>query len=283
LFASVVPVLLGTAVATFDGHSLHLGLLLQSLIGCLTLHAGANVANDYYDWLSGADGAHQPWHLSGGSQLLQGNQLTPRQVRLLYRLLYLLALSFGIYISLQVGMTALCIGLVGLLLGYFYTAPPVAFSYRGLGELVTGITFGPLAVTGAYFVQSGSLEWFPLLVSLPVGLLITAVLYINEFPDYLQDKAAGKNTWVVLTCGRSMWIYQLMVSAALLATLGLLLYAGWWLFLLSLPFAWLAWRPLRSCHQLSPEALFPLQRHTLKLHAVTCVALALLFFLVGPA
>ncbi len=278
LVASVVPVLLGAAVATANGHPLHLGLLVRSLIGCLALHAGANVANDYYDWQSGVDAAHQPWHYNGGSQLLQANLFTPWQARLLYRSLYGVALALGIQISFQVGVIALWIGLTGLVLGHCYTAPPAALSYRGWGELVTGIAFGPLAVTGAYFVQARSLSWLPVLVSLPVGLLITAVLYINEFPDYLQDKAAGKRTWVVLTCGRSLWIYQGLVLAALLLALLILLWAGWRLFLLSLPFAWLAWHPLRQCEQLSSDALNPLQRHTLKLHACTCLILTLTFF-----
>lgn len=281
LVASAIPVLLGAAVAMAVSHQFSLSLLLESLAGCVALHAGANVVNDYYDWRSGADALHQPWHYNGGSQLLQSGQTTPQAVRRLYLTLYSIALLLGCHIAWRVGLPALLIGLAGLILGHWYTAPPVAFSYRGLGELVTGITFGPLVVSGSYFVQAGRLDWLPVLVSVPVGLLITAVLYINEFPDYLQDKAAGKRTWVVRTDGEQIWVYRWLVGSALLMALCLLSWQGKWFLLAALPLGWLAVRPLLIAHRRCSETLIPLQRGTLKLHAFTGLGLTLAYFIVG--
>lgn len=281
LLATVIPVTLGAAVAMAETHRLSPSLLLLSLVGCVALHAGANAANDYYDWLSGADTAHDPWKYSGGSQVLQSGSLTPRQVRRIYHSLYMVALLVGIYIAWQVGLTALLIGLVGLALGHWYTAPPMAFSYHGLGEVVTGLTFGPLVVSGSYFVQAGRLGWRPVLVSLPVGLLITAVLYINEFPDLRRDAWAGKSNWVVLTDAKWIWIYQVLISSAVLLALVTLVQVGPWFILIGLPLTCLAVKPLLHSRLWSPECIAPLQSGTLRLHTVAGLSLAFAYFIAG--
>lgn len=280
---TAIPVLLGAAVATAETRHLLSGRLFLTLLGCLALHAGANAANDYYDWLSGADVRHQPWRYSGGSQVLQLGRMRPGWLRRLYRSLYLLALVVGCYLAWLAGPTALLIGLSGLALGHWYTAPPIAFSYRGWGEVVTGLTFGPLVVLGSYFVQTGRLSWAPLLVSLPVGLLITAVLYVNEFPDYRLDVQAGKRNWVVLTRGQAAWVYHLLVCSAAGLTLLMLLRLRPWLALAGIPLIWLAIRPLHDNPTLSPERLLPVQSGTRRLHALTGLTLTLVYFLSGLA
>lgn len=281
LLASAIPVLLGAAVALANTGRFNLGLLLESLLGCVALQAGANVANDYYDWLSGADALCHPSPYNGGSQVLPSGQVTADQERRLYLILYASALLIGCHIAWQVGPTVLLIGFTGLMLGHCYTAPPVAFSYRGLGELVTGITFGPLIVSGSYLVQTGSLHWLPVLVSVPVGLLITAVLYINEFPDYLSDQAVGKLTWVVRTHAQQIWVYQWLVGGATLTALGLLAQQNPWFILAAIPLSWLAGRPLLATRRLTAAKMLPLQRGTLELHTFTGLGLTLAYLISG--
>ncbi len=279
LLASFIPVLLGSAVALQQTGRLNPWMLIISALGCCALHAGANVANDYYDWLSGADPVHPPRQYSGGSQLLQAGLLLPADLQRLYRLLYLTALVIGIYISFLKGPVALFIGLLGLAFGHWYTAPPVAFSYNGLGEVVTGVTFGPLAVLGSYYVQTGSVDWTPAIVAFPVGLLITAVLYINEFPDRAEDAMAGKDTLVVRTEGKLFGMYETLIVMALLSTLLILLQLNPWFVVAVLPLALLSLHSIVQGRRLfiMPERLVPVQSGTLKLHAATGLLLTMAY------
>ncbi|MEK7848956.1 MAG: prenyltransferase, partial [Chloroflexota bacterium] len=89
------------------------------------------------------------------------------------------------------------LGVEGVLSAFFYTGRPFYWAKRGVGELLVGLNFGPLMALGAYYVQTGAFSWAPVVAAVPIGLLIAAVLFINEFPDYEADKAVGKRTWVV--------------------------------------------------------------------------------------
>lgn len=281
LVASCIPVLLGAAVALHQTGQLSPWLLVISVLGCCALHAGANVANDYFDWLSGADTAHPPRKYSGGSQVLQSGLLMPHHFSRLYRFLYLFASLLGLYISWLRGPVVLIIGLLGLSFGHWYTAPPVAFSYHGLGELVTGLTFGPLAVLGSYYVQTSTISWQPVAVALPVGLLITAVLYINEFPDRAEDASAGKNNLVVKTDGRCFSMYEILVSMALISTLLILVQLNLWFVVGIVPLIALAAQSIMHGRRLfiMPERLAPVQSGTLKLHAATGLLLTVAYVL----
>jgi 1,4-dihydroxy-2-naphthoate octaprenyltransferase len=279
LIASCIPALLGTAIAYAQQGEIEPTLFLLALLGCLLLHAGANVANNYYDWLSGADGAKPALILSGGTQLVHSGQLHPRVLRNLYRALYLAAFICGLIVSGRVGYVALFIGLLGLVLGHGYTAPPTSFSYRGWGEIVTGLTFGPLTVLGCYYAQTARLDWQPLLASLPLGLLITAVLYINEFPDQHTDRAAGKMNWVVLTGGRAIGIYQSLIILALLISLPLLLFIDWWITTLYLMLAAVglhtAWQGKQAFF--CPQRIIRVQSKTIVFYALTGILLCVAY------
>ena len=279
LIASGIPVLLGTAIAYAQSAKLNPILFMFALLGCILLHAGANVANNYYDWLLGADGAKPSQVLSGGSNLIPSGDLQPTVLRNLYRSLYLAAFICGLVISEQVGYLALFIGLLGLILGHGYTAPPISFSYRGWGEAVTGITFGPLTVLGSYYAQTAHLDWQPLLASLPLGLLITAVLYINEFPDQHTDEAAGKINWVVLTDGKAIGIYQSLIILALLISLPLLLFIDWWITMLYLLLAAVGLHTAWQGKQVffCPQRIIRIQAKTIVFYALTGILLCVAY------
>lgn len=242
-----------------------------SLLGCMTLHAGANVANNYYDWLLGADKAHTSKALSGGSRLLQNEEAQLDQLRTLYRILYCIAGLCGLYVAWLTNYLVLVFGLLGLLTGHGYTAPPASLAYRGWGELATGITFGPLAVLGSYYAQTTRLDWQPLLASIPIGLLITAVLYINEVPDRLTDQAAGKWTWAVLTKGRGVGIYQALLLLAMISATPLLITVNRWLVGIFLALALLGLHIARQGKQLfvTADCLMPVQIKTIIFYALT--------------
>jgi 1,4-dihydroxy-2-naphthoate octaprenyltransferase len=126
----------------------------------------------------------------------------------------------GLYIVIEVGVAILLLGLLSVLFAWFYTAKPISLGYRGLGEPEVFIFMGPVMVAAAYYVQARTFAWAPLLVSLPVGFLVTAILHANNLRDIEQDMERGRLTWAVLACrfwgferGRRIacWGYYLML------------------------------------------------------------------------
>ncbi len=195
--ASMVPVVLGGAIAAHY-RAFATGRFLLAAAGVLALHLGANLVNDYYDYASGADvirDSRTPFY--GGGTILVEGALSPRQVSRAYRSLYAAALLTGIALAAARGAGVLALGLAGFLCGYFYTAPPLRLSYVGLGEATIGLCFGPLTVAGTLLAETGAVTPEALVASIPVGLLVAAVVFVNEFPDRAADGAAGKRTLVV--------------------------------------------------------------------------------------
>lgn len=197
--ASIVPVLLGTAIAWQISGEFRLLYFLASLIGGVSLHAGANVSNDYFDYKNNCDNINTEYirPFTGGSRVIQKGLMSPRGVLTESIICYLLAGAIGAWLIYERGPTILWLGLIGAFSGFFYTAPPFKLVARGIGEIFIGLNFGILMTLGAYFVQTGHLSWIPVIAAIPVALLIAGVLYINEFPDYKADKEAGKSHLVV--------------------------------------------------------------------------------------
>ncbi len=195
--AAAIPVIVGTSVAFWHGKFSSLFFFILALVGNVSLNAAVNLINDYFDRPS--DNINpQPTPFSGGSRIIQEGLLPAKAFLKGAIIAYLVSLVIGIYLIYHTGPILLYIVLVGFILNYSYTAPPLFLDYHGLGELVVFLCLGPLAVLGAYYVQARTLSWEALLVSIPVGLLVGGILYINEFPDYEPDKAAKKNHLVVL-------------------------------------------------------------------------------------
>lgn len=200
--ASLLPVALGAAVAYCCTGAFDFFRLAVAFVGVAALHGGANVMNDYFDHRSGCDEGNTEFvrPFTGGSRLIQEKLLTPKEVLVESLILFAISLACGVYFTVAVGWWALALGAAGAVSGYFYTAPPLRLCARGAGEPVVALNFGVLATLGSYYVQTGSLAWAPVIASLPLAALITAVLYINQFQDANADRAAGKRHWVVRLC-----------------------------------------------------------------------------------
>ena len=196
IIATLLPVLIGSAIAYRAGHFEWI-LLVLTLSGALLMHLGANTANDYYDSRLGADDINTtPTPFSGGSRIIQYGLLPGRFVLSLASATYLTGIFIGLYLALTRGIAVLVIGLIGFLVSWGYTAPPLKLAYRGLGELGVGLGFGPILVLGTYYVQTQSFSLEALLASIPLGLLVMLILYVNEIPDRTWDDEAGKRTLV---------------------------------------------------------------------------------------
>lgn len=199
LVATLIPVILGTVVAWARTGDFNSSYFWLALFGAACLQAGANVANDYFDHRSGNDELNQDYirPFSGGSRMIQKGLLTPRETYAGALVFLTLGALVGLYFTWVRGWGVALLALVGLISCYFYTAPPLNLAARGLGELTVGLNFGVLMTLGAYFVQTGTWSVEAAVVSLPVALLITAILWINQFPDHDADRAVGKRHWVV--------------------------------------------------------------------------------------
>ena len=205
---SVLPVLVGSTLPFWlrpAGFVWNTGRFVLTALAVLLIHIASNLANEYHDDKSAADGAN-PRHgaLSGGSGLLQSGAVRPRAYLTGAVACYATALVLGLWLNALVpGNLVLALGIVGALGGYFYTAPPLRLAYRGLGEVAVGLLFGVLPVVGACYVQVGRLSWQALVASLPVAFAVVLVLWVNEIADAEADAAAGKRTLVVKVGARA--------------------------------------------------------------------------------
>tara|TARA_Y100000816_G_scaffold17568_1_gene11517 strand:+ start:867 stop:2153 length:1287 start_codon:yes stop_codon:yes gene_type:complete len=228
LSATIMPILVGAAVAKFMGFPVDWSLLGLTLLGGSLLHIGTNTSNDYFDHLSGTDSINYNYSnkgLNGGSRGIQMGLITPVGVRNLTIIVFALSVLVGIPLIQKAGIQVLWLGLIGFLSGLFYTAPPFRFSSRkGMGELLIGLNFGPLMVAGSALVQTGKLLPEAFLAGIPLGFLIAAVVYVNEFPDHDSDKKTGKNTLIVVFGPEKARVgYVALVSGAFLSIVLLVL------------------------------------------------------------
>ncbi len=219
LTATLMPVLLAAAWVgwRYGPEPFPWLLFLSALVGAAALHVSANTFNDYFDWSSGTDALNADYFTpySGGSRCVELGLISEGGLRnLAVAALVVSAIAAAPILYLH-GAGVLAFGAAGAFLAYFYTAPPLRLSARrGLGELSVGLAFGPLLVAGCVLAFTGKVQVVDFLVGVPLGLLTTAILLINEFPDAEADALAAKNHLVVvLGKARSRWVYVALVSS----------------------------------------------------------------------
>lgn len=198
LVATAVAILLGVASAAASGAAIDVASAIATLLLGLIAHAGANVLNDYYDALSGADdvngGRIAPF--TGGARFIQEGRVSERDTLRYALLLFGIVIPCGIWLAQASGPGLLLIGAAGLLIGWTYSAPPLQLMARGLGEPAIALAWS-LVVIGASYVQLHRFDMLPMLVSAGYGLMVTNILLINGFPDAASDATVGKRTLVV--------------------------------------------------------------------------------------
>ena len=280
LSATIMPILLGAAVAKFMGYSVDWSWLGLTLLGGSLLHIGTNTSNDYFDYLSGADNLNYNYSnkgLNGGSRGIQMGLISLKGVRNLSIVVFMLSALVGIPLIQKAGMPIFWLGLIGFLSGLFYTAPPFRFASRkGLGELLIGLNFGPLMVAGSTLVQTGQLLPEAFLAGIPLGFLIAAVVYVNEFPDHDSDKATGKNTLIVVFGPEKARIgYVALVSGAFLSIVFLVLNGTFpSLILISLLSSYFGFTSIQTLYRYYNDRLLePANWGTIIMHSLTGILL----------
>ncbi len=187
---SVVLAFLGTCIAWYDG-AFHLGHALLAFFGLLLAHISADVLNEYFDYKSGVDLATERTPFSGGSGALPAGLITPRQALWLGLASFLLTIPIGVYFVIVKGWMLLPLLLVAALFIFLYT--PVILKLRW-PEWVPGLGMGALPILGLYFIQTGEYTLHALIASIPSGILVHNLLFLNEFPDVEADRKAGRKT-----------------------------------------------------------------------------------------
>jgi len=216
LAATIVPVILGLALTIRQGNDLQPWLAAWTLLAASLLHAAANVVNDYFDAINGTDTINHSrlYPFTGGSRFIQNGALTLRATRRYAILLTTAVAVIGTGLMARTGPSLAITGLAGLFLAWAYSAPPFRLNSRGLGELCVLAGFGLLPL-GTLQVQGAQPGWPSLLAALPLGLLITNLLFINQFPDRTADGAVGKHHWVSrLSPEQARWGYPVIGLAA---------------------------------------------------------------------
>jgi 1,4-dihydroxy-2-naphthoate octaprenyltransferase len=190
--AAVAPVLVGTALAATEG-TFKVLTFLAALLGALFIQVGTNLSNDYSDARRGADTEDR----LGPVRVTAGGLVPPRQVLVATYVAFGLAVLAGSYLIVTAGWELLLVGAASILAGVLYTGGPRPYGYEGLGEVFVFLFFGVVAVAGSYFAQVEDLEWEALVLAVPVGLLASAILVVNNVRDLETDRRAGKRTLAV--------------------------------------------------------------------------------------
>ena len=225
--ASIAPVLFGATYAL--GYEIKFSILkfILFLLACLLIQAATNLFNEYYDYKHGLDKIDSEG-ISGS--IVKGN-LSPREVMVGALVLYALAFILGLILTFMTSLYVLLVGLVCMLAGYFYTGGKYPIAYSPFGEVVSGFFMGTIIISLSFYFQTGYVNSDIIVVSLPLFIMIGAILLANNIRDLDNDKESGRRTYAILV-GRNNAIKTMAISFIVVYLLNVLFivtkYASWW-------------------------------------------------------
>ena len=208
LTATIAPILLGSSIAYWEFSQFNWNIFWLTLFGGILAHCGTNMINDYFDHTSRNDEANKLFSpFNGGSRVIQSGLMAPMNVLIGSLVCFLFTIIIGLELNSQVNGSffatspLLYVGIIGIFLAIMYTGF-LRLAYNGLGDLAVFLGFGPVMVYGSAYIQNQAVDFLTtMLVSIPVGIFIALVLFINCFQDYKADKSTNKNSWVVKLAG----------------------------------------------------------------------------------
>tara|TARA_Y100001970_G_scaffold294096_1_gene446783 strand:+ start:22505 stop:23965 length:1461 start_codon:yes stop_codon:yes gene_type:complete len=208
LTATIAPIILGSSIAYWEFSSFNWNIFWLTLLGGILAHCGTNMINDYFDHRSRNDETNKLFSpFNGGSRVIQSGLMAPVNVLIGSLVCFLFTILIGLELNAQVNGSffatspLLYVGIFGIFLAIMYTGF-LRLAYNGLGDLAVFLGFGPVMVYGSAYMQNQSVDFLTtMLISIPVGIFIALVLFINCFQDYKADKATKKNSWVVRLAG----------------------------------------------------------------------------------
>lgn len=195
--ASMSSIFLGSCLVVADGE-LDIFWLMITVFAFFSIEVAKNASGDIYDYQTDISVEKEDrTDFSGGKRVLVDGLLSKNQTWAIALIFYVLGVGSGVIIVFYREPQALWIGLIGLVLAWSYNGPPARLAYCGLGELDVAVCYGPLICLSTYVIQLGTFSTSALLLSLPLGILIAAFLWVNEFPDYMADTKANKRNMIV--------------------------------------------------------------------------------------
>jgi 1,4-dihydroxy-2-naphthoate octaprenyltransferase len=272
LLAAVVPVMIGTSLAIYYS-KFNFSAALIALICSVLIQIGTNYVNDLYDFLKGTDTADRV----GPKRALASGLLSVGDMKKGIAAIFGLAFILGLYLVTLGGWWILALGIVSILAGIAYTAGPYPLAYNGLGDIFVLIFFGFVATVGTFYVQALEINKFSIVVSIPVGALITNILVVNNYRDIEQDKFARKLTLAVKLgprFARAQYIFLLVISYLSLLFIYIYLKPNLLIFLpvLSLP---IAVKLVKMLYDLKGDELNKTLELTAKFSALFCLLFAI--------
>ena len=207
LYAGLLPYGLGAAWAYASTGGLDAPIFWSGLFGVVLAVIGVEAFNEYFDSRMGTDRVFNP------------DDLPPMSSGVMWLgiVAFAGALAIGIYLTVRGGWPILAFALLGGMAAIFYVAPPIRWAYRGLGELVIALSYGPWMVLGSVYLYTGAVSWGAFFASLLPGFLIMALAVVNAIPDFHQDRLVGKRNLVVrLGRKRAVGLYLALAAAGLL-------------------------------------------------------------------
>ncbi len=208
--AAIAPIFVGTAVA-IRGDKLNILAAFVALVCSILIQIGTNFVNDLYDFLKGTDDENRV----GPKRALAEGWITPQQMKQAIYFTFGTTFILGLYLVYHAGWMILLVGIFSIISGYSYTAGPYPLAYNGLGDIFVFLFFGIVATVGTYYVQALEFSTITLIASIPVGLLITNILVVNNYRDVDEDRKKNKNTLAVKfgkSFARSQYLLSLLIS-----------------------------------------------------------------------
>lgn len=181
LIAGLLPYGLGATIAFYRERQFSFSLFFIALIGLFFVLLGVEAFNEFFDWWIGTDRVF----------LLNPKPVT-KYTLFVGIVAFLVALGVAIFLTMKLGVAIIILSLIGFFAALFYLGPPIKLAYRGLGEIMIALSYGPLMMLGSYYVQTQRMDFMPFFVSLIPALLLFAISIMNEVPDYFQDRLVGK-------------------------------------------------------------------------------------------
>lgn len=181
IIAGLLPYILGAVVSVYSKARFDISLFFIGLVGILFALIGVECFNEFFDWKLGSD------------RVFQLNQKPVENSTFFLGIgAFFIALLIGIFLTMKSGFPIIIFSVSGFLMAFFYLGPPFRFTYRGLGEIVISLSYGPLMTLGSYYLQAQQIDILPIFVSLLPAIFLFAISIMNEVPDYFQDKFVGK-------------------------------------------------------------------------------------------
>jgi len=193
LTASFVPVAIGTAMALLS-HTINIGLFLSMLLASTLIQAATNIFNEYYDFISGLDHVQSV----GIAGTIVRDKVSPKTIIMIAYIFASLAILLGLYISMHTSWWIFFVGIICIMVGYFYSGGPYPIAATPFGELIAGAFMGLFIILISFFIQTGTINLEISLVSGPTSILIGTILMANNIRDLGDDKAHGRKTLAIL-------------------------------------------------------------------------------------